>query len=484
MASRSTFAAALLWAGLLAAPLLGRAQGTVVLTGKVSGRTSDTVAVSVRENPLDIKEQITYARLDDKGEFRLALTVNGPTRADLVYGDDVADLFLEPGNQLEVRFKGSDLASSVRYKGRGAEANTFMSEMDEKFVENDGFQVLPDNIMLYEPGFISFLDYRRKEEQKFMEGGMEGMSPAFKEYIKAEIAYSYANDRLTFPDLREQVVATESRLKMSPTYFDFLNDKALINNPAAVQSEMYQEFLLNYIHYLATSSGKQRTDPDFYQVCYDMAKKQLSGPVQPIIMGRVLKESFRFGHVKQSAAMLEDFRSVDPKNQYLPLLRQDFDTHKAFAIGAPAPDFKLISAKGDTVSLKQFAGKLVYLNFWRTTSGLALRDLPYAAELIKKFDGKNIVFLNVALDENEGAWKQLVVSKKLPGVHVRTSGGLRSAIARAYAVQDVPSYFLLAEDGTFLNTKPKRLSSRAAVDEIKESFGKANTYSSTLPSGK
>ncbi|RPD49345.1 hypothetical protein DNI29_00650 [Hymenobacter sediminis] len=484
MAYRSTFATTLLWAGLLVAPLLSRAQGTVVLTGKVSGRTSDTVAVSVRENPLDVKEQITYARLDDKGEFRLALTVNGPTRADLVYGDDVADLFLEPGNQLDVRFKGSDLASSVRYKGKGAEANTFMSEMDEKFVENDGFQVLPDNIMLYEPGFISFLDYRRKEEQKFMDNGMEGMSQAFKEYIKAEIAYSYANDRLTFPDLREQVVATESRLKVSPTYYDFLNDKELINNPAAVRSEMYQEFLLNYVHYLATSSGKLRTDPDFYQVCYDLAKKQLNGPVKPIIMGRVMKESFRFGHVKQSAAMLEDFRSVDAKNQYYPLLRQDFDTHKAFAIGAPAPDFNLVSAKGDTVNLKQFAGKLVYLNFWRTTSGLALRDLPYAAELAKKFEGKNIVFLNVALDENEGAWKQLVISKKLPGVHVRTSGGLRSAIARAYAVQDVPSYFLLAEDGTFLNTKPKRLSSRAAVDEIKESFGKANTYSSTLPSGK
>ncbi|WP_045689192.1 peroxiredoxin family protein [Hymenobacter sp. AT01-02] len=123
----------------------------------------------------------------------------------------------------------------------------------------------------------------------------------------------------------------------------------------------------------------------------------------------------------------------------------------------------------------------MYINFWRTTSGLALRDLPYAAELAKKFDGKNIVFLNIALDDNDGAWKQLVVSKKLAGVHVRAAGGMRSAVAKAYAVQDVPSYFLLAEDGTFLNTKPKRLSSRAAIDEIKESFGKAGTYSSTLP---
>ncbi|MDU0369977.1 TlpA family protein disulfide reductase [Hymenobacter endophyticus] len=484
MALRFTLTAALVWAGLLAAPLLGRAQGTVILTGKVSGRTADTVAVSIRENPLDVKEQITYARLDSKGEFRLALTVNGPTRADLVYGDDVADMFLEPGNQLEVRFKGSDLATSVRYKGKGAEANTFLAEMDDKFVENDGFQVLPDNIMLYEQPFLSFLDYRRKEENKFLEDGAEGLTPAFREYVKAEIDYSYANDRLTFQDLREQVVATEGRLKMSPTYYGFLDDKTLINSPTAVQSEMYQEFLLNYIHHLAVTSGKQRSDPDFYQVCYDMAKTQLSGPAKPIVMGRVLKESFRFGHVKQSAAMLEDFRAVDGQNQYYPVLKQDFETHKAFAIGSPAPNFRLVSTTGDTVTLKQFAGKLVYLNFWRTTSGLALRDLPYEAELAKKFEGKNIVFLNIALDENEGAWKQLVISKKLPGMHVRTPGGMRSAVARAYAVQDVPSYFLLAEDGTFLNTKPKRLSSRAAVDEIKESFGKANTYSSTLPAGR
>ena len=139
-------------------------------------------------------------------------------------------------------------------------------------------------------------------------------------------------------------------------------------------------------------------------------------------MGRVLKESFRFGHIKQSAAMLEDFRAIDPANQYYPVLKQDFETHKAFAIGSPAPDFRLVSTTGDTVSLAQFAGKLVYLNFWRTTSGLALRDLPYAADLAKKFEGKNIVFLNVALDENDGAWKQLVISKQLPGVHVRTSG--------------------------------------------------------------
>lgn len=468
---------------LLVAPARAQAQGTVVLTGKVSGTTKDTIAVSVRENPLDPKETFTYARLNEKGEFRLALTVPGPTRAELVYGDGAVDLFLEPGDELDARFKGNALSTTVRFKGKGEAANNYLMEANDKFVENDGFQVLPDNITFYEPAFVSFLNYRRKEEQKFLDRYAAGvtLTPAFKEFAQAEIVYSDANDRLTFQDLREQVVATEGRLKLSATYYDFLKDPALLNNPnpAGLRSGMYQEFLLNYVHYVAASQHP-RTDPRFYQVCYDVAKTQLSGPVRPLIMARILQESFRFGHVRHSTALLTDFQTVDTKNEYYPTLLHDFETHKAFSIGSPAPEFRLATVTGDSVSLRDFVGKLVYLNFWRTTSGMSLRDLPYAQELAKRFSGKDIVFLNVALDDNETSWKQMVINRKMPGVHVRATGGLQSAIARAYALQEVPSYFLLAEDGTFLNTKPKRLGSHAAIDEIKESFGKAATYTSTL----
>ncbi|MFC7666787.1 TlpA family protein disulfide reductase [Hymenobacter humi] len=293
--------------------------------------------------------------------------------------------------------------------------------------------------------------------------------------------YAYANDRLTFQDLREQVVNTEGRLKMEPNYYNFLREPGLINEPTAVQSELYHEFLLNYVHFAVAQDKHLRTDPDFYPASYALASKKLTGPTRAIILGRVLQESFRFGHVKQSAAMLADFRNYDPKNQFYPTLQSDFDQHKSFAIGAPAPDFKLATATGDTVSLHDFAGKLVYLNFWKTTNGLCLRDLAYAQELIRKFEGKNITFINIALDENEQAWKQLVTVKKLPGVQVRVpGGGLRSAVASAYALQEVPTYMLVGEDGTFLNTKPKRLSSRAAIDEINQSFGKASTYTSAI----
>jgi thiol-disulfide isomerase/thioredoxin len=484
------------------------ATSTATLTGKVSSPTLDSVAVSLRDNPLDPREKITYARLNEKGEFKIVVGVSGGTKADLVYGDDVAPLYLDPGSDIDVRFKGEDMATTLKFKPndvpnglktklsngsaltqeqrhrqQAANANNYLAEADAQFVENDGFQVLPDNIQLYEAPFISFLEYRRKHELNFLEdhAAKQSFTPEFYNYAKAEVTYAYANDKLTFQDLREQVVNTESRLKMSPTYYDFLNDPALLNNPEGYQSELYHEFLLNYVHYATITAKHLRTDPDFYPACYALASKQLTGPTRAIVLGRILQESFRFGHVRQSEAMLADFKAnADPKKQYYATLKADFDKHRNFAIGAPAPAFRLPTAAGDSINLKDFQGKLVYLNFWKSTNGLCLRDLAYAQDLMRRFEGKNIVFVNVALDENEQAWRQLVTNKKLPGVQVRATGGLRSALAKVYSVQEVPTYYLLGEDGTFLNTKPKRLSSRAAIEEINQSFGKASTYMSAL----
>ncbi|MBF9143105.1 TlpA family protein disulfide reductase [Hymenobacter properus] len=486
----------------------GATGGTATLTGRISNPTTDSVAVSLRENPLDPKEKLYRAKIGEKGEFKLTIPVSGPTKADLVYGDDVAPLYLDPGTDIEARFKGNDMSGTLRFKAndvptglatklrngnnltdeqrhrqQGANANNYLVEADAQFVENDGFQVLPDNIQLYEAPFLSFLEYRRKHEFEFLEdhAAKQSFTQDFYNYAHAEVVYAYANDKLTFQDLREQVVNTEGRLKMAPDYYNFLREPGLLNDPNAAMSELYHEFLLNYVHFAVAQDHHQRTDPDFYPASYALASKKLTGPTRAIILGRILQESFRFGHVKQSAAMLADFRNYDPKNQYFPILQSDFDQHKEFAIGAPAPDFKLPTASGDTVHLHDFAGKLVYLNFWKTTNGLCLRDLAYAQEMMRKFEGKNIAFINIALDENEQAWKSLVTVKKLPGVQARVpGGGLRSALAKEYALQEVPTYMLVGEDGTFLNTKPKRLSSRAAIDEINQSFGKASTYTSAI----
>ncbi|MGI4870701.1 MAG: peroxiredoxin family protein [Janthinobacterium lividum] len=464
-----------------------------LITGRVEKPTSDTIAVSFRNSMADTQDHITYARLGDKGQFELRVPVTEATRADLVYGEAVADLYLDPEAMLDVSFKGKDLPGTIKFKalkavaGREhqeqiANANTYLADFDTRFVSNYDFQVLPNNIRLYEAPFVAFLDYRTQQEQEFLKSRSadNAFTPEFVRYAAAEIVYSATNDRLAFADLREQMVNSEPRLALSPTYYDFLQKPGLLDDLAAGQNEQYQEFLLNYIHYVAAQNKYKRSDASFFVACYSLATERLHGAPQLLTLARVLQESFRYGHMRQSAAMLANFATVDTQHHYTAGLQAAFDQHQTLAIGAPAPDFALLSATGETVKLSDLKGKLVYLNFWTTTNGLCRNNLASAADLQHRFADKNVVFVNIALDEQETTWRQLVKEQHLPGVQLYAPGGMRAAVATAYHVAAAPTYLLLGEDGTILLNKPKGLGSRATVEELNSSFGKAGDYTAAL----
>ena len=479
------------------------AGGVARLTGRIRKPTHDTIAVSIPANLFDPREHLTYARLNERGEFSLLVPVAAATKADLVYGDDAIDLYLDPGTDLDVRFRANDLPGTVqfvannlphgfftklrnggnltdeqRHRQQMANANSYLAEFDEQFVANDGFQVLPDNIELYEKHFLSFIEYRLEEERNFLEdrSAKQSFTADFYKYAKAEITYSNLNDRLTFQDLREQVVPTEGRLTMSPTYYDFVRDLTPFNDFSAGQSEHYQEYLLNFVYFSAAQQQHVRSDVDFYPFCYALAYKHLRGVPRLVTLGRILQESFRAAPVQQSRALLTHYQLLDGKQLYAPTLAADFDQHQLLAIGTPAPAFRLPSAAGDTLSLGSCQGKLVYLNFWKSTSGPCLYDLSHLQALQKQFAGRAIVFVSINLDDKEESWQQQLAQKQLPGVQLWAASGYQSAAAAAYGVQTIPAYVLVGEDGTIVNPKPKRPSSRAVAAELNQAVGRAARY--------
>ena len=104
--------------------------------------------------------------------------------------------------------------------------------------------MLPDNIQLYEAPFLSFLEYRRKHELEFLEdhAAKQSFTQEFYNYAHAEIVYSYANDRLTYQDLREQVVNTEGRLKMSLPITIFCVSPACSTSPMRCRASCTTNF--------------------------------------------------------------------------------------------------------------------------------------------------------------------------------------------------------------------------------------------------
>lgn len=62
--------------------------------------------------------------------------------------------------------------------------------------------------------------------------------------------------------------------------------------------------------------------------------------------------------------------------------------------GIPFPDFTWKDIKGDSLSLQKLKGKTVVFNFWHTSCVPCIAEMPLLNELVKKYAGKEVVFVS------------------------------------------------------------------------------------------
>jgi peroxiredoxin len=72
-----------------------------------------------------------------------------------------------------------------------------------------------------------------------------------------------------------------------------------------------------------------------------------------------------------------------------------------------APDFILKSLTGETISLKQFKGKIVVLNFWFTSCAPCREEMPLLNKIKSEFESKGVVFIGLPLDKAQQVVKFL-----------------------------------------------------------------------------
>ena len=168
---------------------------------------------------------------------------------------------------------------------------------------------------------------------------------------------------------------------------------------------------------------------------YDLAKEKLEGKVlfwflaQEVIRGFDSDwEAFALAHRKW-----EDFQQSNPYPEYTEAIREFLYKALKLQPGQLAPDFTLYDLDGQPVSLSQFKGQVVLLDFWASWCGPCLVDLPDLRKIKEKTAALPVVFLNVSIDTDETAWREAIDKNELKGVHVRADG-FGSDVAKSYQV--------------------------------------------------
>ncbi len=119
-----------------------------------------------------------------------------------------------------------------------------------------------------------------------------------------------------------------------------------------------------------------------------------------------------------------------------------------FLPGKTAPAFTLTDVDGKTVSLADYKGKVVMVDFWATWCGPCKLELPHLVDLQKQYADKDFVILGLSMDDDKPEMvKQFAEENGLPYTIVMGDEGTQGR----YGVTGYPTAFLIDKGGVIRN---------------------------------
>lgn len=118
------------------------------------------------------------------------------------------------------------------------------------------------------------------------------------------------------------------------------------------------------------------------------------------------------------------------------------------AAGQSAPAFTLKSLTGETVSLADLKGQVVFIDFWATWCPPCRISIPAVERLHADYQGKAVRVLGVSIDEDIDALRAFVKKKGTPYPVLMDSD---SAVASAYGADGIPHFVVVDKDGRLVD---------------------------------
>lgn len=199
-------------------------------------------------------------------------------------------------------------------------------------------------------------------------------------------------------------------------------------------------------------------------LCEKFVVSHKSSAVSPLAVYQYFEAS---ADGKKALKLLEKLDKKVQNSMLAGSIRQQVSISGGTVLGGTIPDFSQGDVNGKPVSIKDFRGKYVLIDFWASWCGPCRQENPNVVANYKKYKDKNFTVLGVSLDESKSAWKGAIAQDHLNWTQVSDLKGWNNEVSRMFHISSIPQNFLIDPEGKII---AKNLRGGALAVKLKELF--------------
>ncbi|MDT3404124.1 TlpA family protein disulfide reductase [Mucilaginibacter terrae] len=433
----------------------GKTMAQFKLSGTVAHlKKADTIDLNIPYVYGYYNENIRHIPLNKQGTFTTNIELSATKFATLTYHGRLWTIMMKPGKQLEVTINATDTTVTA-FKGSVAAENKVLHEV------NAGQR----------PAFIAA---GARGKNSYAKGTVAEIT---EKVIKPQLALGETRvaqvQASTLNTADKRLIAQETRTEtlnwlnflvrgiMNINKTDLMGLYKLLYSNIKPEPEVlpagpqFYQFADDYIGYMESQAvifmqgldkDKANTTPlPYFNVSFDDAitlskskgklyvnwlavKNNYSKPVAEVMLAQFITAKCAERDLTEARPLMDEMISLYPQSKYraqlsarIANMESALVTNKSNEAIHIVEGYKKINSIYEIVN--QYKGKVVYLDVWGTWCGPCRDELRFVPELKKQFEGKDVVFVYLDMDDDikEAHWREFIKVNNMTGIHLRKS---------------------------------------------------------------